>query len=171
MPPIFPRHTIEWRVQETALLRRITLSLPLMAIATGVLVHLYRWFALSRRAGSLWLFLLLFAGGMVLLLALLTAHLANHTMRQWLWRTPLFALVESASEAAMSALLIALGVERVGTQHAAWADWPSLVVGILVKRSVAIVLFAVLLFVVVQWVRVEVMRRKHRDLVEGSEAR
>lgn len=170
MPPIFPRHTIEWRLQETALLRRVTLSLPAMAIATGVLVHLYRWFALSRRGGSVWVFLLLFAGGVALLLALLTVHLANHTLRQWLWRVPVFAIVESATEGAVSALLIVFGVERVGTQVAAWGDWPSLVAGIAVKRSITIVVFSLLLFVVVQWVRVELLRRKHRDLAERSEA-
>jgi hypothetical protein len=168
MPALFPRHTIEWKLEEPPLLRRLTYSLPAMAVTTGILVHLFRWFALSRRSTTIWLFLLLFIVSTVLLLGLATMYLANYTVRQWLWRAPLFALVESVTEAIVSAALIAAGVERLCTQRATWSDWPLLIGNIAWRRTVAILLFAVLLGVTVHWVRVEMLRRRHRELVEGA---
>src|SRR6185437_14291912 len=73
MPALFPRHTIEWKLEEPPLLRRLTYSLPAMAVTTGILVHLFRWFALSRRSTAIWLFLLLFIVSTVLLLGLARA--------------------------------------------------------------------------------------------------
>src|SRR6185437_14870591 len=67
-----------------------------------------------------------------------------------------------------SAALIVAGVERLGTQRATWSDWPSLIGNIAWRRTVAILLFAVLLGVTVHWVRVEMLRRKHREIVEGA---
>jgi hypothetical protein len=163
MVDFFPRHTIEWRVRELSSLRRIAVSLFGMAVVTGVVVHLYRWLVLSHRPDNIWLFFVAVAGFFVLLLGLTTAHLGNHTVRTWLWRAPLFAVVESVTEAVMSALLIAVGVERVGSQLATWADWPSLALHMAVRRIAAILIFALLLAVVVQWVRYFLLKAEHRD--------
>jgi hypothetical protein len=162
MAPFFPRHTVEWKIEEPPLVRRITLSLPAMAVITGILVHLYRWFVLAHRGTHWWIVLLLIAGGLVLLLGLTTAHLGNHTVRQWLWRAPLFALAEGATEAAMSALMIAAGVERIGTERASWGDWVSLALNSFLRRGLLILAFALLLAAVVQWVRFALLRHEHR---------
>lgn len=163
MIDFFPRQTIEWRVRELSSLRRLAVSLVGMAVITGVVVHLYRWLVLSYRPASLWLFFAAAAVFVILLLGLATAHLGNHTVRQWIWRAPLFAIVESVTEAVVAALLIAAGVERVGSQLAKWQDWPSLALHIVIRRTVAIVIFALILAVVVQWVRFILLKREHRD--------
>lgn len=163
MIDFFPRQTIEWRVRELSSLRRLAVSLVGMAVITGVVVHLYRWLVLSYRPASLWLFFLLAAVFVVLLLGMATAHLGNHTVRQWIWRAPLFGIVESVTEAVVSALLIAAGVERIGSQLAQWSDWPSLALHMAVRRTLTIVIFALLLAVVVQWVRFILLKREHRE--------
>ena len=163
MVDFFPRQTIEWRLRELSKLRRLAVSLVGMAVITGVVVHLYRWLVLSHRPDNLWLFFVSVAGFFILLLGLTTAHLGNHTVRTWLWRAPLFAIVESATEAVMSALLVAGGVERIGSQLATWSDWPSLALHMAIRRTIAILLFALLLAVVVQWVRYFLLKAEHRD--------
>src|SRR5918912_3571559 len=166
MADFFPRHTIEWQVyeHELRLRRRISLSLVGVAAFTGVVVHLYRWVILTYGAMDRWWFLLIgFGGGVLILLGMATAHLGNHPVRQWVWRAPLFAVVESATEAAMSAVLIALGVERLGTEEAHWHDWPSLAFGMLIVRTLIILTFTLILGVVVQWVRYALLRHEHRD--------
>lgn len=163
MVDFFPRHTIEWRLRELSSLRRLAVSLFGMAVITGVVVHLYRWLVLSHRPDSLWLFFVSVAGFFILLLGLATAHLGNHTVRTWLWRAPLFAIVESATEAVVSALLIAAGIERIGSQLAQWSDWQSLALHMGIRRTIAILLFALLLAVVVQWVRYFLLKAEHRD--------
>ena len=65
----------------------------------------------------------------------------------------MFAVLESVSEAILSAILIALGVERVGTLHAEWANWFPMAVTTLKWRAGTIIVFALLLAVVVQGVR------------------
>jgi hypothetical protein len=163
MVDFFPRHTIEWRLRELSSLRRLAVSLFGMAVTTGVVVHLYRWLVLSHRPGNLWLFFLAVAGFFVILLGLATAHLGNHTVRTWLWRAPLFAVVESATEVVMSALLIAVGVERIGSQLATWSDWPSLALHMAIRRIAAVLIFALLLAVVVQWVRYLLLKAERRE--------
>lgn len=163
MAYFFPHHTVEWRLQQPGAIRRIALSLPAMAIVTGIVVHLYRWLILSYGTMSWWFVLASIGGGLVLLLGLATAHLGNHTVRQWLWRAPLFALVEGAAEAAFGALLIALGVERLGTDVAHWSDWPTLAANALFWHSIAILSFALLLAGVVQSVRFALLKHEHRS--------
>lgn len=171
MIDFFPRQTIEWRVRELSSLRRLSVSLVGMAVITGVVAHLYRWFVLSYRPSSLWLLFLGVAGGIVILLGFATAHLGNHTVRQWLWRAPLFAVVESLTEAAVSALLIAAGVERIGSGVARWHDWPSLAVNTFFRRTVVIVVFALVLAAVVQWVRYSLLKHEHRESTAIAVAR
>jgi uncharacterized membrane protein len=163
MVDFFPRQTIEWRVRELSSLRRLAVSLVGMAVITGVVVHLYRWLVLSYRPANLWLFFALAAVFVILLLGMATAHLGNHTVPQWLWRAPLFAVVEGMTEAAVGALLIAAGMERIGSQLAQWHDWPSMALHIVLRRTVAIVVFAMVLAVVVQWVRYILLKREHRE--------
>ncbi len=107
-----------------------------------------------------WIALLLaFAGRFVLLLGLATVYLGNHPVRQWIWRAPLFALAESAVEAAMVAALIRIRVERIGTEHAHQRDWWSIVSDILIYHGIAILVFSLILGVVVQIVRYALLNR------------
>jgi hypothetical protein len=163
MANFFPHHTIEWKVEEPGAIRRFALSLPAMAVATGIVAHLYRWLVLSYGAMNWWFLLASIGGGLVLLLGLATAHLGNHTVRQWIWRAPLFAVVEGITEAALSALLIALGVERFGTDAAHWSDWPTLAFDALLWRTAAILAFTLLLAGVVQSVRFALLKHEHRS--------
>lgn len=163
MIDFFPRQTIEWRVRELSALRRLSVSLVAMAVITGVTVHLYRWLLLSHRPADVWLLLAGFAAGVVLLLGLATAHLGNHPVRQWVWRAPLFALIESVTEAVVSAALMVAGVERLGSELARWNDWPSLALATVFRRTATIVLFTLVLAAVVQWVRFALLRREDRE--------
>ncbi|HET7585071.1 MAG TPA: hypothetical protein VFK13_09190 [Gemmatimonadaceae bacterium] len=163
MVTFFPRHSIEWHLLEPSQLRRVSLSLPAMAIITGLVARVYRMFVLGQVAiASWWILFGTVVLGALIVLTLVTLHLANYPLRNWLWRAPVFGAVAGASEAAVSALLIALGVERAGTQLAHWHDWVPLVQSALVREVVSVVLFAALLAGVVQLVRTVLLQREHR---------
>lgn len=163
MADFFPRHTVEWKLRERPFIRRLSLSLPMMAIVTGIIARAYRWLVLSYGAMSWWLLLASISGGLILLLGLATAYLGNHPVRQWVWRAPLFVLVESATEAAASAILLAAGLERFGTDAAHWRDWPTMAFDALLWRTIVILSFALVLAAVVQWVRFALLKREHRS--------
>src|SRR4051812_46642124 len=105
------------------MIRRFSLSLVGVALLTGILLRLYRAVGLSHGPSS-WLY---FGGSVVLgvlvLCAMATAHLANYTMKRWLWRAPLFAAVEAVGEMIASLLLIWIHREPSGTTRAEWSDW------------------------------------------------
>lgn len=145
MANFFPRQTIELRLEEPKAFRRFSFSLVEMAIVTGILVRIYRVLILTHGSNN-WLYL---AGvstvGVLFLLGMATAHLANYPLRQYLWRAPYFALVEVASEMATSALLIWLGREAMGTVRAHWDDWVGMAMNALLIRGLAIVVWAAIL--------------------------
>ncbi len=153
MPTFFPRHTTELRFEEPRAFRRFSFSLVEMAIVSGVLVRVYRLLILTHGSNN-WLYLGgTFALGIVLLAGMLTAHLANYPVHQYLWRAPAFALIEVAAEMATSALLIAVGHEANGTVRAHWDDWVGMTLNALLIRGLAIVVFSLILAGVVQLVR------------------
>jgi hypothetical protein len=162
MANFFPHQTIEWKLHEPPFLRRLSLSLGWMAVIAGVAVHTYRWLVLSHEPLSWWLLVATFVGGLGILFGLATAHLGNHTVRQWIWRAPLFAVVESATESAVSALFIALGIERIGTRLAHWPDWLPLTLSTFARRISFLLIFTLILAAVVQWVRWGLLKREHR---------
>ncbi|CAN5538418.1 hypothetical protein BH09GEM1_BH09GEM1_01520 [soil metagenome] len=153
MPSFFPQNTIEWRVEEPAAFRRLSLSLVEMALITGLALRLLR--ALSFTYGRVsWLYYgAMFVAGTLLLLGMTTAHLANFPVRAWGWRAPLFALVEVVGEMATSLLLIALRREPEGTARAEFHDWPSMSVRALLQSELLICLWALLLAAVIVFVR------------------
>ncbi len=153
MPSFFPRHAIELHLEEPRAFRRFSFSLVEMALVTGVLLRVYRSFALTHGSNSWWYIGGSFALGLVLLLGMATAHLANFPVQRWVWRAPLFVLVESAAEMAMSLLLIWTGREPNGTVRAEWADWPAMAAGTLLTRGIAVLLWALLLAGIVGVVR------------------
>ena len=149
----FPRQTVEWHIQEPRAFRRLSLSLVEMSLVTGILLHVYRAYVLTHRANG-WLF---FGGslafGLLFLLFMTTAHLANFPIQKWAWRAPTFALLECASEMVTSLLLIWIGREPLGSARAEWHDWAGMAMGTLATRGLLILLWSLLLAGIVQIVR------------------
>lgn len=153
MPSFFPQTTIEWRVEEPAAFRRLSLSLTEMALITGVVLRLLRALSFTYWHAS-WLFYgALLVAGTLLLLGMVTAHLANFPVRSWSWRAPVFSLVEVVGEMSTSLLLIALRREPEGTARADFHDWPSMSMRALLQSEVLICLWALLLAAVIVFVR------------------
>jgi len=153
MPNFFPRHTLELHIVEPKAFRRISFSLAEMAVVTGILVRVYRVVVLTHGPTN-WLFIgLTVAIGAVFLLGMLTAHLANFPLSQYLWRAPLFAAIEVGAEMLTSVLLIALGREANGTVRAHWDDWVGMGLNALLIRGLAIMLWAALLAGAIQIAR------------------
>jgi hypothetical protein len=153
MPTFFPRTTTEFHLEEPKAFRKFSSSLVEMAIVTGILLRLYRVVVLTHALNNWLLFGLTVALGTVFLLGAVTAHLANFTLRQYMWRAPLFALIEVAAEMATSAALIALGHERNGSVPAHWDDWLGMSLRALLVRGLPIVIWGLALAGVVQLVR------------------
>lgn len=164
MPRFFPDRTTEWKTAKPDPFRHLTMSILEMAVLTGVIVRVYRALVLSRaEGGDIGYLALSFAIGVVILLGMVTLHLGNFTLRQWVWRAPVFAVIEVASEAVVSLILIWLGREPLGTLRATFADWPALVARTAMYRITAICFFAIALAGVVQLTRYLALRREHRE--------
>jgi hypothetical protein len=163
MPSFFPHQTVEWKLEEPRAFRRFSFSLVEMAAVTGLIVRVFRLFVLTHGSNS-WLYLGgAFTVGLVLLIGMATAHLANFPIRQWLWRAPLFALIEVASEMATSLVLTWLGREPNGTVRADYDDWISGVPNTLFGRGTAILLWSGLLAAVVQLIRRTAIVQEDKD--------
>lgn len=165
MTPYFPRKTTEIRIREPRAFRRLSFSLVEMAIVTGVVVRAYRLVILTHGANN-WLYLGgTLALGAIFFLGMLTAHLANFPLHQYLWRGPAFAGIEIAAEMATSALLISIGHEANGTVRAHWDDWIGMSLNALLIRGTAIVVWSAILAGSVQLVRRTIV---HEDKDPGS---
>ena len=153
MTSFFPRHSVEWRLEEPQAFRRLSISLVEMALLTGVVLRVLRALTFTHGRAS-WLFYgAAFLVGLLVLLGMTTAHLANWTLRSWVWRAPLFALVEVAGEMATSLLLIALRREPEGAVRAEFHDWPSMALRAFLQSELSICLWAALLAGVILFVR------------------
>lgn len=153
MPSLFPRQTVEWRLEEPRAFRRFSRSLVEMAIVTGVVLRIFRVLTLTHGSNN-WLYLGgMLALGMIFLLGMVTAHLASYPLHQYLWRAPAYAIIEVLAEMGTSALLIALGREANGTVRAHWDDWAGLSLHALLYRGLAIVVWGLVLAGVVSLVR------------------
>lgn len=161
----FPR-AAEFELEEPPALRRFARSLVAFAALTGVAVRLLRLLVLTAGFGESWwrLALAVTLGGVVLLGAV-TVHLGNYPIQRWLWRAPAFVAVEVLAELATSALLIAAGVEMLGSSHAGWDAWPVMLRSALLSRVPFVCGYALLLAGVVQAVRG--MLRRRREAAEG----
>lgn len=153
MATFFPQHSVEWKLEEPRAFRRLSLSLIEMALLTGVVLRLLRALTFTHGRAS-WLFYgAAFVVGLLILLGMTTAYLANWTLRSWLWRAPLFALVEVAGEMATSLLLITIGREPEGAVRAEFHDWPSMALRALLQSQLSICIWAALLAGVIIFVR------------------
>jgi hypothetical protein len=163
MIPIFPRRTIAWKVEEPAVLRRLTLSAAEIGLLTGVVLRLAHSVVMTSSAASgltwvVWWYIL-FA---LALFGATAAHLGNYPVRHWGWRAPLFALYESVGEVVTSLALIAAHRELWGSARAGFDDWPSIAVFILLWRTLTICSFTLVLAGVVQLVR-RILDRRDRQ--------
>lgn len=159
MPSFFPQQTVEWRLEEPAAFRKLSLSLVEMALLTGVVLRVMR--ALTFTHGRVgWVYYgAALAVGTGILVGMTTAHLSNFTVRAWTWRAPLFALVEVIGEMATSLLLIYLRREPEGTARADFHDWPSMALRALTRSELTICLWALLLAAAIVFVRRSGMAR------------
>jgi hypothetical protein len=161
--PLFPRQTVALTAEDS-LPRRFAHSLAGTAIITGVLVQSFH--AVIVRLGAAQsnvLFAAGIAGEFAILIGFTTLHLGSHPVHQWKWRAPLFALIEIGASMVMTALLIALHAEMMGTQRARWSDWLTLCKNLFFVHLLTILAFALLLGVTVQWARWALLRHEHRD--------
>ena len=153
MATFFPQHSVEWKLEEPPAFRRLSLSLIEMALLTGIVLRLLRALTFTHGRAS-WLFYgAAFVVGLLILLGMTTAYLANWTLRSWVWRAPLFALIEVAGEMATSLLLIAIRREPEGAVRAEFHDWPSMALRAFLQSELSICLWAALLAGVILFVR------------------
>ncbi len=151
---LFPRETTQWSVVELPAWRAVARHVVAMAVLTGLLVRAFRAVVLTHGASSGLYLGVTFVLGVLVLCGMLTLHLANYPVRRWWWRVGAFALVETAAEMAVSALLVAAGREPLGSSgRAGWDDLPAMAAWSLGVRVVALALFAGALAAVVQLVR------------------
>jgi hypothetical protein len=172
MTTFFPKHSVQWHFEEPTILRRFSLNVWEMAVLTGVTLRLYRALIITSTAStSSWLWAGgAFALGLLLLCAAATIHLANYPLQRWVWRAPLFALVEVAAESATALLLIAFGREPSGAARAEWSDWLPMAAGTLWTRMITVCGWALFLAGVVWVVRRTILReeRVEPEIVEDA---
>ena len=161
MATFFPKHSVQWHFEEPTILRRFSLNVWEMAILTGVVLRLYRALVITAGSTSSWLWAGgTFALGLLLLCAAATIHLSNFPLNRWLWRAPLFAVVEVAAESAIALLLIGFGREPNGSTRAEWADWLPMAVSTLWTRLFVVCGWALFLAGVVWVVRRTILREE-----------
>jgi hypothetical protein len=159
----FPHQTGTWKLEEPPAFRRLSMSIFEMAVVTGIALRLYRALALTYSSGNNLIYAAAtIAFGVCFLFGMTTLHLGNYTLRQWIWRAPVFSAIEAAAESITALGLIFLGREPFGSGRRTLAEWPELTLGIFFWRFVGIVLFALLLSGVVQFVRYLLLRKEHR---------
>ncbi|MFN8668578.1 MAG: hypothetical protein U0164_15475 [Gemmatimonadaceae bacterium] len=163
MPPFFPQVTGTFRLEEPPAFRRFSMSVIEMGLVTGVVLRLFWAVVLTQGPNDSLVFAgLMFALRLVMLFAMAALHLGNFTLRHWLWRAPLFAVIEAAAESLTSLALIALHREPIGSARATYADWPGMATSTLFWRVAAVAAFALVLAGVVQLVRTQLVKRAHR---------
>jgi hypothetical protein len=159
----FPKHTVTARVQEPTAFRRLSLSLVEMALITGVLVRVFRSLMLTHGSSSILYVGTMLTVGMLFIIGMLTAHLANFPLHHWFWRAPAFVAVEVASEMATSLFLIWLAREPNGTVRAHFSDWFGMSTMTLLTRGLAVVLWTLLLAAIVSVVRTRLVKEEADD--------
>ena len=154
MTEFFPRRSVSWKIEEPAALRRLTLSLPYMALLTGVMMRAWRSWTLTHGRADSWAWVGgTFLAGQMFLLLMATLHLGNYTVSHWAWRAPAWAVLEAGAEIVMSLALTTIGLEPLGADTAELSDWLPTATRILFWRLTGVLLFALVLAVVVSVVR------------------
>ena len=161
MSSYFPRHTADWRIEEPAILRRLTMSIIETSVIAGVAVRLLRSITLTYGGENILYLAGTLALGVTILFGLLAAHLSNYTLRTWLWRAPTFALLEGLAEVATIAVLIAFKREPLGSrERAEFSDLAQIAEQTMLLRFTSIIAFALVLAAVVYAVRYVLIKRE-----------
>ena len=149
-----PTNTGAWDAYEASAVRKFSRSLPGMAVATGVVWRLFRALLLGTGPTDAPLFFgSVIALGVLVFFGMATLHLGNYPLRRWVWRVPLFAAVEAAAEIGMSALLIAVRREPLGSAMAEWSDLGTIAVTVMTTHVVVLAVYGGILALVVQGIR------------------
>ncbi len=158
------RTTTEHPVPSQSHARRITLSLVTMAIVSGGLLRIYRTIVLEYGWSDRWSWIAgTFIAGAVFLFIMATLHLGNYPVKAWLWRAPMFAVIEALTEIAVSLAFTLMGIERIGSLPATIADWQTTSTRILFFRLVGIPVFALVLAAVSTVVRILLLPRRQPE--------
>ncbi len=148
-------------LEEPTFVRTLSLNVVAMGLLTGATLRLYRVLILQAGWSNSWLWIAgTFLGGVGILFLLATLHIGNYPVRSWVWRAPLFALLEAATEVTVSLALTVSGLERIGSVTATIEDWQISALKILSVRFVGIVFFALMLAFVSTLVRLVLLPRK-----------
>jgi hypothetical protein len=149
-----PPNTGAWDAYEASAVRKFSRSLVAMAISTGVAWRLCRaLFVGTGPTDSPLFFGSVLALGVLVFFGMATLHIGNFPLRRWLWRVPLFAVVEGLAEVATSAMLIAVGREPYGSALAVWSDLGSIAATVLTTHVVVLSIYGGILALVVQGIR------------------
>jgi hypothetical protein len=148
----------EWDFQEPAAFTRIARSPVELALLTGVVMRLFRAVVLTQGTASSTYLGAALVLGTLFLLGMATLHLGRFPVREWPFRAPLFAVLETTGEMAMSLVLIALHREPWGTARAEFSDWQPMATGVLFWRLLAVSVWALLLGATVQFIRGRVLK-------------
>jgi hypothetical protein len=154
-------------VREPPAFAKLARSILEMALVTGIIARLYRMLVLGRTTSGTGSAIALTFGAVFLLL-MTAMHLSRFPIRDWLWRAPVFAALEGASEMLVSLILIAMSREPLGTGAARMSDWPGMALSTVTWRVATISLFALVLAGVVKWVRYMILRKEHAAWSAGT---
>jgi len=148
---------------------KLARSIVEMALVTGVVVRLYRALVLANAGDSSPLSIgVLFLLGASFVLMMASIHLSRFPLREWMWRAPAFAALESAFESVVSLALILAHREPLGTGGATLSDWPVMAGNILLRHVVVISVFSLLLALTVKLVRYRIMKHEHAAWSAGT---
>jgi hypothetical protein len=154
----------EWDLEEPAAFTRIARSPIELALITGVLMRLFRAVVLTHGEATSTFLGAALVLGTLFLLGMATLHLGRFPVREWPWRAPLFAVVETVGEMTVSLVLIALHREPWGTARAEFMDWQAMATNVVFWRVLGVSLWALLLGVTVSFIRGRVLKETGREV-------
>lgn len=145
---------IEDDLIEEPLWQRLMANAVVMALLTGGALRVYRAIVLQYGWSNGWLGVAgTFLGQAAILFLLATLYLGNYHAKSWAWRAPLFAVLEVATEALASYVLVRMGLETAGSLQATLDDWQRATLRMASFRMIGIPLFALVLALVSTVVR------------------
>jgi hypothetical protein len=154
----------EWDLEEPAAFARIARSPFELALITGVVMRLFRAVVLTHGNVTTTFLGASLVLGTLFLLGMATLHLGRFPVREWPWRAPLFAVLETAAEMTVSLLLIALHREPWGTARAEFVDWQAMATGVVFWRVLGVSVWALLLGATVSFIRGRVLKDTGREV-------
>ena len=154
----------EWDLEEPAAFARIARSPFELALITGVVIRLFRAVVLTHGDATTTFLAASLVLGTLFLLGMATLHLGRFPIREWPWRAPLFAVLETTGEMTVSLVLIALHREPWGTARAEFVDWQAMATGVVFWRVLGVSVWALLLGATVSFIRGRVRKDTGREV-------